>query len=433
MTEQLQSWQLTFTPVDSWYFRESRPHGAAGGDRLESLFPPPAKTLTGAIRTRLGDSLNVDWQAFRRGEAMWRDISLNTLLGDNDSTGSLRFGPVQIMVGSDPLYPWPALLMEKTEAGEKSENCSYARLQPGSVVHCDLGRVALPELEQKKEGLAMSGGKIAERDYLTGPFLEQLLNGDTPGAEMAKKGVVRQKALFDLEPRLGIARNQATATVEEGMLYQTSHLRLQDAASIALSLTRLKDAASIARSPTRLKDAVSITLSLAGLPEAVADQLQRDIQQSPLIRLGAEGRMAAITMAPLNQPLQPKAPKPKGDEQGFMIMLLCEGDFGDTSHSPLPGFNPKVTERGQTVWHGQLNGMAAELHTVMAGKPVRRGGWDLKRGRPAAMKSYVPAGSCYFLKPLGGASVADALRLHGQAIGHHTNWGYGRIACGLWR
>ncbi len=410
MTEQLQSWQLTFTPVDSWYFRESRPHGAAGGGRLESLFPPPVKTLTGAIRTRLGDSLNVDWQAFRRGEAMWRDISLNTLLGDNDSTGSLRFGPVQIMVGSDPLYPWPALLMEKTEAGEKSENYSYARLKPGSVVHCDLGHVALPELDwprQKKDGPDMSGGKIAEKDYLTRPFVEQLLNGDTPGAEMAKKCVVRQKALFELEPRLGIARNQATVTVEEGMLYQTSHLRL--------------------------KDAVSITLSLTGLPDAVADQLQRDIQQSPLIRLGAEGRMAAITMAPLNQPLQPKAPKPKGDEQGFMIMLLCEGDFGDTSHSPLPGFNPTVTERGQTVWHGQLNGMAAQLHTVMAGKPVRRGGWDLKRGRPAAMKSYVPAGSCYFLKPLGGASVADALRLHGQAIGHHTNWGYGRIACGLWR
>ncbi len=293
MTEQLQSWQLTFTPVDSWYFRESRPHGAAGGDRLESLFPPPVKTLTGAIRTRLGDSLNVDWQAFRRGEAMWRDISLNTLLGDNDSTGSLRFGPVQIMVGSDPLYPWPALLMEKTEAGEKSENYSYARLKPGSVVHCDLGHVALPELDwprQKKDGPDMSGGKIAEKDYLKGPFLEQLLNGDTPGAEMAEKGVVRLKALFDLEPRLGIARNQATATVEEGMLYQTSHLRLHDA--------------------------VSITLSLAGLPEAVADQLQRDIQHSPLIRLGAEGRMAAITMAPLNQPWQPIAPKPKGDE-GF--------------------------------------------------------------------------------------------------------------------
>ena len=422
MTEQLPSWQLTFTPVDSWYFRESRPHGAAGGDRLESLFPPPVKTLTGAIRTRLGDSLNVDWQAFRRGEAMWRDISLNTLLGDNDSTGSLRFGPVQIMVGSDPLYPWPALLMEKTGVGEKSDNYSYARLKPGSVVHCDLGCVALPELEwsEQKEGPDMSGGKIAQKDYLTGPFLEQLLNGDTPGAEMAEKGEVRQKALFDLESRLGIARNQATGTVEEGMLYQTSHLRLQDAVSIALSRARLQDA-------------VSISLSLAGLPEAVADQLQRDIQQSPLIRLGAEGRMAAITMAPLDQPLQPKAPKPKGDEQGFMIMLLCEGDFGDISHSPLPGFNPTVTERGQTVWHGQLNGMAAQLHTVMAGKPVRRGGWDLKRGRPAAMKSYVPAGSCYFLKPLGGASVVDALRLHGQAIGHQTNWGYGRIACGLWR
>ncbi|MGI2029379.1 type III-B CRISPR module-associated Cmr3 family protein [Endozoicomonas acroporae] len=410
MTEQLKSWQLTLTPVDSWYFRESRPHGAAGGDRLESLFPPPVKTLAGAIRTRLGECLNVDWQAFRRGEAVWGDISLNTLLGDSDSTGSLRFGPVQVIVSNMPLYSWPALLMEKTLAGSSGTSYRYARLKPGSEVHCDLGRVALPELErpgQKKDGLDMSGGKISEKDYVTGPLLEQLLNGDTPGAEIAEQGVVRQKALFELEPRLGIARNQATATVEEGMLYQTSHLRLQEA--------------------------VSITLSLTGLPESIADQLQQDIQQSPLIRLGAEGRMAAITMTPLEQPLPLIAPTPKGDEQGFMIMLLSEGDFGDISQSPLPGFDPMETEQGQTVWHGQLNGMAAELHTVMAGKPVRRGGWDLKKGRPAAMKSYVPAGSCYFLKPLGGASVADALGLHGQAIGRQTDWGYGRIVCGLWR
>lgn len=43
MSDQNKSWRLTLTPVDSWYFRESRPHGAAGGDRLESLFPPPVK------------------------------------------------------------------------------------------------------------------------------------------------------------------------------------------------------------------------------------------------------------------------------------------------------------------------------------------------------------------------------------------------------
>lgn len=410
MTGQLKHWQLTFTPVDSWYFRESRPHGAVGGDRLESLFPPPVKTLVGAVRTRLGESLNVDWQAFRRGEAKSGDINLNTLLGDNDSTGSLQFGPVQIMMDGDPLYPWPALLMEKILTEQNGKGYRYARLKPGSLVHCDLGRVALPEIErpeQKQDDHYMSGGKISEQDYLRGSLLEQLLRGETPSEAADPKTVVRQKALFALEPRLGIARNQATATVEEGMLYQTSHIRLADG--------------------------VSVTLSLTGLPGAIADQLKQDLQRSPLIRLGAEGRMAAITMTPVEQPLLPISPAPLGAEQGFMIMLLSEGDFGGISQSPLPGFKPRVTDQGQTVWHGQINGIKAELHCVMAGKPVRRGGWDLKKGRPAAMKSYAPAGSCYFLKPLDGASVADALRLNGQAIGRQTAWGYGRIACGLWR
>ncbi|WP_407647963.1 type III-B CRISPR module-associated Cmr3 family protein [Endozoicomonas gorgoniicola] len=42
-----QRWRLIFTPVDTWFFRESRPHGAAGADRLESLFPPPVRTVVG--------------------------------------------------------------------------------------------------------------------------------------------------------------------------------------------------------------------------------------------------------------------------------------------------------------------------------------------------------------------------------------------------
>ncbi|MEM7018048.1 MAG: hypothetical protein AAF512_12010, partial [Pseudomonadota bacterium] len=34
-----------FAPIDSWFFRESRPHGSIGGSELDSLFPPPARTI----------------------------------------------------------------------------------------------------------------------------------------------------------------------------------------------------------------------------------------------------------------------------------------------------------------------------------------------------------------------------------------------------
>ena len=393
------NWRLTFTPVDSWYFRESRPHGAAGADRLESLFPPPVRTVAGAIRTRIGECLNVDWQAFRQGEACFGDISINELLGDSQETGMLSFSQVQLSTNDQPLFAWPACLLEKTlPESDRQKKAEYVRLVPGSPVLCDLGNVCLPELQKP-----CPGARLPDKDYLDQSLLEQVLAGNLPHA--SGLGITRRTDLFSEEPRLGIGRDSNRGTVEQGLLYQTSHLRLGED--------------------------VAVSISVNGLPEEVAERLQEDIQDSPLIRFGAEGRMARVDMQPERQLELPKPPKAKGHEQGMMLMLLSDGDFGDTRKTPLPGFKP-VTREGIQRWQGAIDGLEVELHCVMAGKPVRRGGWDLKQGCPGVMKSYVPAGSCYFIKPLGG-SVSDALALHGISIGEQTAWGYGRIACGLWK
>ena len=53
--------QWVFSASDSWFFKEARPMETVGASRLDSLFPPPAKTVIGAIRTSIGDALGVDW------------------------------------------------------------------------------------------------------------------------------------------------------------------------------------------------------------------------------------------------------------------------------------------------------------------------------------------------------------------------------------
>ncbi|AMO56218.1 hypothetical protein GZ77_05240 [Endozoicomonas montiporae] len=394
-----QRWRLTFTPVDSWYFRESRPHGAAGADRLESLFPPPVRTIAGAIRTRLGECLNVDWQAFRQGEAYFEDISINELLGDSADTGMLSFSRVELTINNQPLFPWPACVLEKKGLDISSlKRAEYVRLKPGNPVQCDLGNVCLPELVKP-----CPGAKVPAGDYLDQSLLEQILAGGLP--DTSGKGITRRSDLFSLEPRLGIGRDVKRGTIEQGLLYQTSHLRLGED--------------------------VSVTVSVDGLPEIVAKRLQDNLQTSPFIRFGAEGRMARVEIHSQTQQWLPKPPKVKGGEQGVVLMLLSDGDFGDTRQSPLPGFKP-VIQKDVTLWQGSINGLEVELHCVMAGKPVRRGGWDLKQGCPGVMKSYVPAGSCYFIKPLK-STVTQILELHGTCIGEQTSWGYGQIACGLWK
>ena len=57
-----------FTPLDTWFFRESRPHGSIGSSELGSVFPPPVRTLLGALRTLIGDT----W--LQRNSKSWRQF-----------------------------------------------------------------------------------------------------------------------------------------------------------------------------------------------------------------------------------------------------------------------------------------------------------------------------------------------------------------------
>ena len=65
-----------FEPLDTWFFRQARPHGSMGNSELGSQFPPPVRTLLGALRTAIGDA----WFARHGGD--WRGLA------DNNGSGT---------------------------------------------------------------------------------------------------------------------------------------------------------------------------------------------------------------------------------------------------------------------------------------------------------------------------------------------------------
>ena len=75
---------ITLTAYDTWFFRESRPHDAVGASELSSLFPPPIRTLAGALRTLIGDQLAINWQTLQ--SATQPDFNFVAELGDVSST-----------------------------------------------------------------------------------------------------------------------------------------------------------------------------------------------------------------------------------------------------------------------------------------------------------------------------------------------------------
>ena len=391
----LSSYQIDFEAVDSWFFRESRPHDAAGAARLSSLFPPPARTLAGAVKTLLGNSLGVNWQQFARG-------SSNITLDGHDLyhwlNGGISFGSVRLVRGingqREMLYPAPLCLLAHGEESKK-----LVRLQPGEPVRCDLGTVRLPELAHQANGAAP-----LERTWVTANGLARIL----AGAELDDIELVPESDLVTYEPRLGIGRDNRKGTVQEGLLYQTSHIRLRP--DVALSLE-------------------------ARLPDELADQLATTMAASAIQRIGGEGRMAYLTLYPGSQPL-PEAPAAKSSAKGLVLMLLNDTVITGTEKAPLPGFTP-VQRDGVDMWLGEINGVELVLECCVMGKALRRGGWDLQNNAPAPVHSLTPAGSCFFVRLAGEAQSFDQAiaQLHGASLSTgeaHQQHQHGQIFCGLW-
>jgi CRISPR-associated protein Cmr3 len=198
--------QWCFEPFDTWFFRESRPLDTISGTELNCLFPPPARTVMGAIRSLIGERFKVNWENY---PAQYPELSKEMGGSGDDDFGQLRLnGPFLIYKGQR-LYPVPLSLMEKEGA--------FYYLKLGDPVDCDLGKqVRLPKLDER-------GAKPLDKAWLTEAGLKKVLVGELP----EPSEMICQSKLFQSEPRLGIVRDNGVT--KEGLLYQAQHLRMNEA------------------------------------------------------------------------------------------------------------------------------------------------------------------------------------------------------------
>lgn len=363
-----------FDAFDTLFFRESRPMESLGGSELGGVFPPPVRTMIGALRTAVGDALGVDWNHYRKDPSH----PLRSRIGTPDSLGPLHFGAPHLSWEGERLYPIPLSLL--------SNDKQMTRLVPGSVVECDLGRVALPTMREP-----MPGAKPMEGAFLTGDSLLAFLSGNDPAPETILPR--EHQHLFEEESRLGIGRDNARSTVIEGLLYQTRHIRPNPKLSIGMEVTGL---------------------DTSGLPP------------TGMARLGGEGRLAAWSRQDAAHQLQ--VPQPPTGAKGVLLLLLAPALF---EQGWLPdGFAPKATDE-QVRWHGRLHEVDLRIVSAVCGKAQREGGWNMADRRSRPVQSLVPAGSCYFCE-VDGDLFRAATALHGKAIGNECEYGRGEIAVGYW-
>jgi len=369
---------VRFSALDTWFFRESRPMEAIGGSELASNFPPSPRTLLGALRTAIGDTQGVDWRAFASDSSH----PLRSSIGFGDDLGPLALRGPWVCEGDERLYPVPLFLLEKTTGAATD----LTRLRIGPARETSLGKVRLPEMPSGKQGF-----KPFEWAWLRAGGLAQVLNGGVPDPTAIR----RPRDLFQEEPRLGIARDNTRRITDEGLLYQTKHVRPSLSTALEADLT--------------LGEWTS-------LPDG-------------LVRLGGEGRLAKITRT--NGAGFPAAPAAISRTCGLILVLLTPARFGSGPEAWLPPRFQPEDQNGLQVWRGEIAGIALTLHAAVLGKAQREGGWDLAQHRPRPVQSLIPAGSAYYVTCEGDKTDAIAA-LHETQVGEDRALGRGLLACGLW-
>jgi CRISPR-associated protein Cmr3 len=391
-----------FTAFDSLFFRESRPFDTIGGSELSSIFPPSPATIAGAIRSAIGD--------VQPGGVVWANYpgaypALQQQIGDSESLGKMAIKGIYLSrqnkdTGAwERLYPIPAdLVASKT----KAEISQRHFLQVGKAVHCDLGEAVCMAVAPKDDkGVTIKGIKPLDGYWLTQTGLSLALKGEKP----ALADLIPASQLFSREPRLGIARHNQQRTAQQGMLYQTQHIRPLSTVAIEVDVEGLQ----------------GITYPQAGI-----------------VRLGGEGRGAAFTVLAAENRSASPVPSPE-QVIGIKLLLLTPVHVppaADTAYSPLPGFTPAKKD-GQTVWVGQINGTDLTLHCAVMGKALREGGWDLRKQQAKPVRSLIPAGSVFYCKINDNTELSAALtKLQDTQLDNQNpldkQLGRGLITAGYW-
>jgi CRISPR-associated protein Cmr3 len=324
---------LFIEPLDVLYLRGNKLFGDPGAHG-EALMPPWPSLAAGAIRSRLmmeGETLE-SLAAFRLTQfALARRLPSSA--GNQPSAVEL-------------LWPLPADVMVTDEQLNDTAYLHPAVLPPGIATSHPLPQ--LPAWLADKPGKPVSGL------WLNGEGVAAWL----AGKPLAASHMVRASALWQTDPRLGIALDADTRSAAEGKIYTTECVALRAEIGFAAAYT--------------------------GAPK---------LPEKALLRLGGDGRGARV------QGVSASLPEPDWQrierEGRFRLLLTTPGIFAD-------GWRPA--------------NVPAALVSATVHRPATISGWDLATGAPKDARRTAPVGSVYWFDQLAGLDALKALHHDGLAL-----------------
>ena len=368
-------------PNDVLFFRDGKPF-EAGGDHVARLaFPPSPIPFYGAIRAALIADHYASFDAFanKRGGTE----SVRPIVGTKDKEGSLTiedFGLARMTnSGIERLFPIPS------DVVKVKDQSTYHILSPETNAVNVLSNMPvylrLLGTKATSEFLEAASGFLTEEGYKI--YLQ--------GQKIAATTVRKHEDVFQPEYRVGIGRNNATRSAEEGRLYSIEFARLQKKSG----------------------EEYGFVLTLGGLT-GLADSTWKRM----LLRLGGESRSALLQAMDYPSVTQSK---PVG--RMFKIVFLTHAIFKQ-------GWIPDSFIATSNAVLGELGEKTVQLIAAAVPRHVPLGGWDIANNRAKPMRRAVAAGRVYYFDSLDSPpSFRIGNIIH---LGEQIQFGLGQAIIGEW-
>jgi len=393
--------KLFIKPNDVLFFRDGRPFDAGSDNTARMVFPPSPTTFYGALRTAIMSQKNVDFAELKNSKNL--DSTLSEIaINANERTLSISdFGLVRKKGNNfERLFPVPFDIVKEKD---KEKFFILSPMQNDKV------KMNFPNNNLIPLGLKTQNDEIEPifescNDYfLTEPGLKTYLENE----QLDIKHFVKRTDVFLIDHRVGIRRDNATFSSQEGFLYSLEFACLNK----------------------KYNDIKNIESGF--IVEVNSQLLKSDNNYLKLLRLGGESRTAFYEVIEnLNE-----IPKPKDITNRFKLILITPAIF---KRGWLPdGINEEV-ENGKKILKGKLDGLEVKLVSTSVDRYVGIGGWDILEGRSKPLKRAVPAGSVYFFERINGKNfnVNELInRIFMKSIMKDENLrkeGLGLIIIGAW-
>ncbi len=349
-------------PLDVLFFRGNQLFGEPGSYG-EALMPPWPSVAAGALRTRILAADRIDMAAFAAGQVP------HPQLGTPQAPGSFvlqAFGVARKPEGGDVelLMPLPAdLVVQGKEGAAGPAAASVLPLRPVALHGALASSSPLPLLPVLAQG--NDRAKPASGWWLNGNGWRNYLQGQP----ITPADLVHTSTLWSYDERVGVGLDGDTRSAADGKLFTTRAIAM--------------------------KEGVGFAVAVAGA----------DLPTSGSLRLGGDGRAAAVHASPIAW----SAPDLAAISAAgcCRIVLTSPGIFEGGWR--LPGMASDNTL--------QLPGLRARVAAAAVSRADTVSGWDLATRQPKPAQKAAATGSVYWLDDL--EATPEAL---GKLVAHGL-WG----------